>query len=73
MSEEADVETGLMVIEDEQENEEKGEPAKNGQSAITMTVEEFARESTPNGGIKKVASGLSEPGSSPLWEFSVIE
>ena len=67
MSEEADVEAGLMVIEDEQKNEEKGEPTKNEhleeQSAVIMTEEEFARESTPDGGIEKVVSGLSEPGS----------
>ena len=48
--EEADVEAGMMVIEGEQKNEEKGELTKNGhledQSAVTMTEENFAKEST---------------------------
>ena len=76
MSEEADVEAGLVVIEDEQKNEEKGELTKNEhleeQSAVTMTEEELARESTPDGEIEKVVSGLSEPGSSPLGSFQSL-
>ena len=76
MSEEADVEAGLMVIEEEQKNEEKGEVTKNEhleeQSAITMTEEGFPRESTPDGEIEKVVSGLREPGSSLLGSFQSL-
>ena len=72
MSEEAVVDTGLM-IEDEQMTEDKGEQAKGSllekQSTVIMTGEELVRESTPDRGIEKVGSGLSEFGSSPLGSF----
>ena len=50
MIEGADVDTGLMIIKNEWENEEKGELAKCGlleeQSTITMTAKESVRITT---------------------------
>ena len=75
MSEEADVDTGLM-IEDEQMTEDKGEQAKSSllekQSTVIMTGEEFVRESMPDRGIEKVGSGLSELGISLLGGFQSL-
>ena len=57
MSEEADVDAGLMVVENEQMNDErkdkgnkeKGSPVRE-QSAVIMTDKEFVAESTPDRG-----------------------
>ena len=77
MNEGADVDTGFIVIEDEQENEEKGEPAKGcfleEQSTVTVTGEESVRITTPDREMGKEGSGLSELGSSPLGSFQSIQ
>ena len=77
MNEGADVDTGLMVIEDEQENEENGELPKGGlleeQSTVTMTDEESVRIKTPNRKMGKEGSGLGELGSLPLGSFQSIQ
>ena len=77
MNEGADVDTGLMVVEDEWENEEKGELTKGGllqeQSTVTMTGEETVRITTPDREIGKQASCISILGSSPLGSFLLIQ
>ena len=77
MNEGADVDTGLMVIKDEWENEEQRELAKGGlleeQSTVTVTGEESVRITTPDREMGKEGSGLSEVGSSPLGSFQSIQ
>ena len=77
MNGEKDVNTGLMMIEDEQITEEKGEQEKGSpsgkQSAVIMTDEEFVRVATPDKEIGKEGSGLSELGSSPLGSFQLLQ
>ena len=66
MNEGSDVDTRLMVVGDEWENEENGKPAKGGlleeQSTVTMTGEESVRTTTPDREIGKEGSGLSKFG-----------
>ena len=73
MSEEADVNTGLMIIEDEKINEEKGEPEKGSPleklMTVTMTSEKSVRGLTPDREIEKIGSGISKLDSSPLGSF----
>ena len=70
MSEEADINAGLMILEDEQMNEEReegtsGKSSPLGEcSTVIMTAEESVRGSTPDREIER-GSGLSELGSSP--------
>ena len=77
MNEGSDVDTGLMVVEDEWKTEENGEPAKDGlleeQSTVTMTGEESVRITTPDREMRKEGSGLSELGSSSLGSFQLIQ
>ena len=49
---------------EKEDNQEKNNPSRE-QSTVIMTGEELVRESTPDRGIEKVGSGLSELGSSP--------
>ena len=76
MNEETDVDAGLMMIEDEQMNEEKGSQEKSSplgkQSTVIMTGEELVRVSTPDKETGKEGSGLSEFGSSPLGSFQSL-
>ena len=79
MSEEADVDGGLMVIEDEQmnaEREDKGNKEKSSpegeQSAVIMTDDEFVGGSMPDREVGKEGSGLSELGSCPLGSFQSL-
>ena len=76
MSEEADVNTGMMIIEDEKMNEETGEPEKGSplekQATVMMTNEKAVRGSTPNREIEKIGSGINELGSSPLGSFQSL-
>ena len=81
MSEEADVDAGLMIVEDEQvneEREEKGSQEKSSplgkHSTVIMTGdgEESVRGSTPDREIEGGGSGLSELGSSPLGSFQSL-
>ena len=64
MSEEANVNTGLMIIEDEKMNEEKEEPEKGSplekQMTVMMTSEKSVRGLTPDRDIEKIGSGISE-------------
>ena len=57
MNEGTDVDTRLMVVKDEWENEENGEPAQGGlleeQSTVTMTGKESVRITTPDKEIGK--------------------
>ena len=77
MNGEKDVNTGLIMIEDEQITEEKGKQEKGchlgKQSAVIMTDEEFVRVATPDKGIGKEGSGLSELSSSPLGSFQSLK
>ena len=76
MSEEAGVDTGLRMMEDEQVNGEKGSPEKSSplgkHSAVIMTGEGSVRGSTPDREIERGGSGLSELGSSPLESFQLL-
>ena len=76
MSEETDVDTGLMIIEDEKMNEEKGEPEKSSplekQMTVMMTSEQSVEGSTPDREIEKIGSGISELDSSPLGSFQPL-
>ena len=73
----ADIYTGLVVVEDEWEIEEKGALTKGGlleeQSTVTMTGEETVRITTPEREIGKEVSGLNELSSSPLGSFQLIQ
>ena len=77
MKEGAEVYTGLVVVEEEWEDEEKGELTKGGlleeQSTVTMTDKETVMITTPVKEIGKEGSGLSEFGSSPLVSFQAIQ
>ena len=76
MSEEADVDTGLRIMEDEQVNGEKESLGKGSllgkHTTVMMTGEESARRSTPDMEIERGGSGLSEPGNSPLGSFQLL-
>ena len=73
MNEEADVDTGLRVMEDEQVNGEKESLEKSSplgkHTAVMVTGEGSMRGSTPDRKIERGGSGLSELGSSPLGSF----
>ena len=73
MSDKEDVDSGLMIIE--QMNEEKREVVRvnllEGPSTVTLTGDESVRGSTERG-IEKVGSGLSELGSSLLGSFQSL-
>ena len=76
MNEEAGVDAGLMMIEDEQMNEEKGSqemcsPSEK-QSTVIMIGEKLVRVSTPDREMEREGSGLSELGSSPLGSFQSL-
>ena len=62
MNEETDVDAGLMMIEEEQMNEEKGSQEKSSplgkQSTVIMTGEELVRVSTPNREMGEKSQGL---------------
>ena len=77
MNEGAEVDTGLVVVMEEQEDEEKGELTKGGllkeQSTVTMTDEETVRITTPDRETGKEGSGLHESGSSTLESFQLIQ
>ena len=72
-----DLNTALMMTEDEQVTEEKGKQEKGSpsgkQTAVIMTDEEGVRVATPNKEIGKEESGLSELGSSPLGSFQSLQ
>ena len=55
---EANVDMGLMIIEDEKMNEEKGEPEKGSplekQRTVMMTSEKFVKGLTPDREIEKI-------------------
>ena len=74
MSDKEDVDSGLMIIE--QMNEGKRELVRGslleGPSTVTLTGDESVRGSTPERGIKKVGSGLSELSSSLLGSFQSL-
>ena len=76
MSEEADVITGLRIMEDEQVNGEKESLGKSSplgkHTTVMMTGEESVRRSTPDREIEREGSGLSELGSSPLGSFESL-
>ena len=79
MSEEANVDTGLMIIEDEQMNEEredKGSQEKSSPlgkcSTVIMTGEKAMKGSTPDRELERGGSGHSELGSSPLGIFQSL-
>ena len=79
MSEEADVDAELMVVEDEQMNDErkakgnqeKGSPVGE-KSAVIMTGKDFVQESMPDREVGKEGSRLSELGSSLLGSFQLL-
>ena len=77
MNEGAEVDTGLVVVKEEWEDEEKGELTKGGlleeQSTATITAEETLMITTPDREIGKEGSGLSEFGNSPLGSFQSIQ
>ena len=68
-----EVDTGLMVTEDEQMNEEKRESEMGSliekQTTVMMTGEEIVRVVTSSKGKKEEGLGLSELGSLPLGSF----
>ena len=73
MSEEADVDIGLMVTEDEQMNEENRESEMGSlvekQTTVMMTGEEMVKVVTPSKGEREEELSLSEHGSSQLGSF----
>ena len=76
MNEETDVDTELMMIEDEQMTEkesgqEKSSPSRQ-QLTVIMTGEKPVRIAMPEKEIGKEESGLSELGSSPLGSFQSL-
>ena len=77
MSEDTDVDNGLMMIEDEQMTEKQDSQKKNSpsgkQSTVIMTGEELVRVATPDREIGKEGSGLSELGSLPLGSFQSLQ
>ena len=79
MSDEADVDAGLMIVEDEQMNEEREEKGSQEKSSplgkpstVIMTGEESVRGSTPDRDMERWGLGLSELGSSPLGSFQSL-
>ena len=79
MNDEAGVDAGLMIVEDEQMNEEREEKGSQEKSSplgkcstVIMTGEESMRGSTPDMEIERGGSGLSELGSSPLGSFQSL-
>ena len=79
MSGETDVDTGLMIVEGKQMNEEredKGSQEKSSPlgncSTVIMTGEKAMMKSTPDKEIEKEVSGLSDLGSSPLGSFQSL-
>ena len=77
MSEETDVDAGLMMIEDGQMTEKEDIQEKNSplekQSTVIMTGEKLVRVDTSDGEIGKEGSGLSELCSSPLGSFQSLQ
>ena len=57
MSEEVDVDTGLMIMENEKMNEEKGKLEKGSllekPTRVTMTIQKSVKELTPDRDIEK--------------------
>ena len=76
MNDEADVDMGLRIMEDEQVNGEKESVGKSSplgkHTTVMMTGEESARRYTPDREIEGEGSGLSELGSSPLGSFQLL-
>ena len=76
MSEETDVDAGLMMIQDEQMTEKEGSQEKNSpsekQSTVIMTGEKLVRVVTPDREIGE-GSGLSKLDSSPLGSFQSLQ
>ena len=77
MSEETNVDAGLMMIEDEQMTEKEDSQEKNSpsekQSTVILTGEKLVRVVTPDRAIGKEGSGLSELGISPLESFQSLQ
>ena len=77
MNEGAEEDTGMVVVKEEWEDEEKGEQTEGGlqeeQSTVTMTDKETVRITTADREIGKEGLGLSEFGSSPLGRFQSIQ
>ena len=75
MSEEAAVDIGLMVTEDEQINEKNRELEMGSlvekQTTVMMTGEEMVKVVTPGKGKGEEELSLSELGSSPLGSFQL--
>ena len=73
MNGETDVDTGLMMIEDEQvtekENSQKQDSPLGKQSPVIKTSGDPVRAVTPDRETGKEGLGLSELGSSPLGSF----
>ena len=73
MSEEADVDSGLMVTEDEQMNEEKRESGRGSflesQMTVMMTDNKSTGVITPSKEKREEKTKISELGSSPLGSF----
>ena len=76
MSEEADVNRGLMVAKDEQMNEEKRESEKHSllenQISVMMTGKEITRVMTPSQEKGGKELNLSELGISPIGSFKLL-
>ena len=77
MSDNADVDTGLVITEDEQMNEEERELEKctllERQTTVIVTDGEMIRVATPTKERGKEESGLSELSSSPLGSYQSIQ
>ena len=77
MSEEADVDPGLMVAEDEQMNEVKRESEKGSllenQVTVMMTGNKVTRVMTPSKEEGEKELSLSELGSSPIGSFQSLQ
>ena len=79
MSEEADVDAGLMIVQDEQMNEEREEKGSQEKSSplgkhltVIMTDKESVKGTTPDREVGKEGSGFSELGSSPFGGFQSL-
>ena len=75
MREEVDLDTGLMIMENEKVNKKKGKLEKGSlleKTTTVMTIQESAKELTPDREIEKMGSRLSELGSSPLRSFQSL-
>ena len=76
MSDDTDVDTGLVVTEDEQMNEKKRESEKDSlieSQTVIVTDGEMIRVATPAKERGKEESGLSELSSSPLGSYQSIQ